>query len=92
MAAHYAMPRITRTDTLIAKENTKLRKAAKAATERKSCKRKYVCIEETLTVREVLNLIAPKDVGGEEGGKKAAKRVQGKRRCGRCSKGRRTTS
>ena len=70
---------------LMRKEMAKLWKVAKAATERKSRKRKYVRTEDTLTARDVLDLIAPNKVGGEQEGKKATKRVQGKRHYRRCS-------
>ena len=69
---------------LIAKENAELRKVAEAATERKSRKRKYIRTEDTLTVGDVLDLIAPEDVGGGEGGEKRAKRARGERHCRRC--------
>ncbi|EMD85576.1 hypothetical protein COCHEDRAFT_1058714, partial [Bipolaris maydis C5] len=43
---------------------------------RKSCKRRYVQTEETLTISEV---------GSSRGNdKSASKRVRGERRCGRC--------
>ena len=69
---------------LMREEMARLREAAEAATKRKSRKRKYVRTEDTLTVGEVTDLIAPDEVGGEQEGEKAAKRVQGKRHCRRC--------
>ena len=69
---------------LVRKEMAGLRKVAEAATERKSRKRKYIRTEDTRTVGEVLDLIAPEEVDREKRGEKPPKRVQGKRRCGRC--------
>jgi hypothetical protein len=68
------------------KEIAKLYKIAKAATEQKGCKRKYIYIEDTLTVKEVLNLITLKQVSKQEESKKLVKRAYKKRRCRRCSK------
>lgn len=61
-----------------------LEEALDVATKRKSRKRRYVRTEETLTVREVQELLA-KQAGGSRGdGESASKRVRGERRCGRC--------
>ena len=63
-----------------------LRKATKAATERRSRKRRYIQTEELLTVGEVQDLIASEPGGGQEECERPAKRAGAKRRCGRCSK------
>ncbi|KAF1964248.1 hypothetical protein BU23DRAFT_493271, partial [Bimuria novae-zelandiae CBS 107.79] len=47
-------------------------------------KRKYIQAAKTLTVREVVNLIAKKDSSRQKEGKDSAKRVRGQRRCERC--------
>jgi hypothetical protein len=69
---------------LMREEITLLREAAEAATKRKSRKRRYIRTEETLTVGEVADLIAPKESSDQEEGDKPAKRVRGVRCCGRC--------
>jgi hypothetical protein len=74
------------------KENAELQKVVKAATEQKRRKRKYVRTGDTFTAGEVLNLVAPLDVDGEREGEKPAKKVQGKRHCGRCGKTRHNTN
>ena len=63
-----------------------LRKAIDAMTEQRSRKRKYIRAEESLTVGNVLDLIAEKDGGGEEVPEQRAKRVRRQRHCGRCGK------
>jgi hypothetical protein len=52
----------------------------------KSRKRRYIRVEETLTVGEVSDLIAEKESGSREEGETPAKRVRTERRCGRCGK------
>ena len=69
---------------LLRKEMAGLRKVAEAATERKGRKRKYIRTEDTLTVSEVLDSIAPEITGGVGEGKKPAKRAHGERHCRRC--------
>lgn len=64
---------------LMRKEIAELRKVAEAATERKSRKRKYVRTEKTLTVGEVLDLIASEAVGGDREGEKPARRARKER-------------
>jgi hypothetical protein len=54
-------------------EMASLRKVAEAATKRKSRKRRYIQGQDMLTVGEVADLIAPKDAGGQEDGKKPVK-------------------
>jgi hypothetical protein len=71
---------------LVQKEISCLRDAINTLTKRKTCKRRYVRAEETVTVSKVSNLIAEKESGSREDGKTPAKRVRVERRCGRCSK------
>jgi hypothetical protein len=56
-----------------------------AATKCKSCKRRYIQAEETLTVGEVTNLIAATVDNCCDDGDGLLKRVRAGRRCGRCS-------
>jgi hypothetical protein len=57
-----------------------------ALIEQRSCKRRYIQTEETLTVGAVQDLIAEKDGGGNEAAEQPAKKVRKERHCGRCSK------
>jgi len=63
----------------------RLRDATETLTKRKSRKRRYVRAEETLTVGEVLDLIAEKEGSRRKDSETPAKRVRAERRCGRCS-------
>jgi hypothetical protein len=56
-----------------------------AATKCKSCKRRYIWAEETLTVGEVTNLIAATVDNRRDDSDRPLKRVRAERRCGRCS-------
>ena len=67
-------------------ELASVRKAITALTEQRSCKRRYIRTEETLTVGDVQDLIAKKDGGGKEAAKQPAKRVRKERHCRRCGK------
>jgi hypothetical protein len=69
---------------LMRQEMAGLRKAVEIATEVKRRKRKYIRTAETLTVREIADLIAEKEVGGQKEGGESSKRVRTQRRCGRC--------
>jgi hypothetical protein len=62
-----------------------LTEAVKAATKRKSRKRRYIQAEETLTVGEVTDLIAATVDNCRDDGDGLSKRVRAGRRCGRCS-------
>jgi hypothetical protein len=62
----------------------RLQDAVKASTKRKSCKRRYIQAEETLTVGKVTNLIAEKEGSRCEDSKTPVKRVRAERHCGRC--------
>jgi hypothetical protein len=62
-----------------------LQNTVEAATKRKSCKRQYVQVEESLTVSEVLDLIAKREGSSCNNSKTPAKRVRAKRHCGCCS-------
>ena len=62
-----------------------MRSAIEELTKRKGRKRRYVQVEETLTVGEVSDLIAEKEGGSRRNGETPAKRVRAERRCGRCS-------
>jgi hypothetical protein len=55
-------------------------------TKRKGWKRRYVRVEETLTVGEVSDLIAEREDSSRKDGKTPAKRVRAERRCGRCGR------
>jgi hypothetical protein len=59
--------------------------AVKAATKRKSRKRRYIQAEETLTVGKVTNLIAATVNNRRDNSDGPSKRVRAGRRCGRCS-------
>jgi hypothetical protein len=69
---------------LIQQEMAGLRKAVEIATEVKGQKRKYIQTAETLTVREIADLIAKKEGGGQKEGRESSKRVRTQRRCRRC--------
>jgi len=62
-----------------------LREAVDTLTKRKTCKRRYVRAEETLTVSKVSNLIAKIDSSRRKDSETPAKRVRAERRCSRCS-------
>jgi hypothetical protein len=62
----------------------RLRDAVKALTKRKSCERRYIQVEETLTVGEVTNLITKKEGGRCEDSETPVKRVRAERHCGCC--------
>ena len=74
-------------------EIAKLRAANKAASRRKSHKRKRIQEEGTLVVEEGQRLAALKEVGARSDGKKQKKRVRAKggepsqQRCRQCSEG-----
>ena len=63
----------------------RLQDAIKALIKRKSCKRRYVQAEETLTVGEVTNLIAKKEGSRCEDSETPVKRVRVERHCSCCS-------
>ena len=75
---------------LAQKENAELRAANKAATQRKSHKRKQLQKEGTLTVEEGQHLLALREFGARSDGRKASKKARAEeagpsqRRCGRC--------
>jgi hypothetical protein len=71
---------------LQAREIAGMRKAIASLTEQRSCKRRYICTEETLTVGNIQDLVAKKDSGGKEAARQPAKRVRKERHCGRCGK------
>jgi hypothetical protein len=71
---------------LMRAEIVRLNTTTKAAIKRKSRKRRYVRAEETLTVGEVLDLIAEREGSRRKEGKEPAKRVRAGRRCGRYGK------
>jgi hypothetical protein len=51
---------------------------------RKGWKRRYIRVEETLIVGEVLDLITKREGSSRKDGETPAKRVRAKRYCGRC--------
>jgi hypothetical protein len=62
----------------------RLQDAFKASTKRKSHKRRYIQAEETLTVSEVVNLVAANKGSSRNNVKEPLKRVRVRRHCGRC--------
>jgi hypothetical protein len=70
---------------LVEEKMSRLQDAINTLTKRKTRKRRYIRVEETLTVGEVSDLIAEKEGGSREDGETPAKRVRAERRCGRCS-------
>jgi hypothetical protein len=70
---------------LVQEEIGRLQDTVNTLTKRKARKRRYVRVEETLTVSEVSDLIAEKEGGSREDSETPAKRVRAERRCGRCS-------
>jgi hypothetical protein len=71
---------------LLQGEQTHRQSAIQELTKRKSCKRRYVRVEETLTVGKVSDLITEREGGNHEEGKTPAKRVRTERHCGHCGK------
>ena len=69
---------------LLQEEQARMRSAIEELTKRKSQKRRYIRVEETLTVGEVSNLIAKREGGSRKEGETPAKRVRAERHCGRC--------
>jgi hypothetical protein len=61
-----------------------LQDAVKALTKRKSCKRRYIQAEKTLTVGKVPNLIAEKEGSRCEDSETPVKRVRAERHYSRC--------
>jgi hypothetical protein len=70
---------------LVEEKISRLQDAINTLTKRKTRTRRYIRVEETLTVSEVSNLIAKKEGSSREDGEMPAKRVRAERRCGRCS-------
>jgi hypothetical protein len=69
---------------LMREETARLRDAIKGVTKRKSRKRRYKRIEETLTAGEVTDLVTIKEGGSRNDSEKPTKRVRGERHCCRC--------
>ena len=69
---------------LMEEEIARMRASQEALTKRKSRKRRYVRVQETLTVGEIADLVAEKESGGRGSGETPAKRVRAERHCGRC--------
>jgi hypothetical protein len=63
-----------------------MRSAIKELIKRKGRKRRYIQVEETLTVSEVLDLIAEKEGSSYRDGETPTKRVRAERRYSRYSK------
>jgi hypothetical protein len=62
-----------------------MRSVIKELTKRKSCKRQYIQVEETLTVSEVSNLITEREGYSRNNSETPTKRVRAERHCSRCS-------
>jgi hypothetical protein len=62
-----------------------MRSAIKELTKRKSCKRQYIRVEETLTVSKVSDLITKREGYSRDNSKTPAKRVRAERHYSRCS-------
>jgi hypothetical protein len=62
-----------------------MRSAIKELIKRKSRKRRYIRVEETLIVSEVSDLIAKREGSSRKDGETPAKRVRAKRYYSRCS-------
>jgi hypothetical protein len=71
---------------LVQEEIGRLRDAVDTLTKRKTRKRRYVRVEETLIVSKVSDLITAKEGSSREEGETPAKRVRAERRYGRYSK------
>lgn len=71
---------------LMRKEMAHLQDTTEVATKHKTCKRRYVQVEETLIVGEIANLAAINESGGCEKGKIPTKRVHAERHYGHCGK------
>jgi hypothetical protein len=65
-------------------EQARMQNAIEELTKRKGRKKRYVRVEETLTLGEVSDLITKRGGGSHEEGKTPAKRVRAERHCGRC--------
>ena len=63
----------------------RLRDAVDTLIKRKTRKRRYVRVEETLIVGEVIDLIAEREGSRRKDGETPVKRVRAERRCGCCS-------
>jgi hypothetical protein len=70
---------------LVQEEIGCLQDAVDTLIKRKAYKRRYIRVEETLTVSKVSNLIAEKEGSSRKDSETLAKRVRAERRCGRCS-------
>jgi hypothetical protein len=70
----------------VQEEIGRLRDAVDILTKRKTCKRRYVRVEGTLTVSKASNIITAKEDNNYKDSKTPTKRVvRAERRCGRCS-------
>jgi hypothetical protein len=70
---------------LVKEEIGRLRDAVNTLTKRKTYKRRYIRVEETLIVGKVSNLITKKEGSSRKEGETPAKRVRVERRCSRYS-------
>jgi hypothetical protein len=62
-----------------------MRSVIKELIKHKSCKRRYIQVEETLTVSKVSNLITKREGYSRDNSETPAKRVRAERHCGYCS-------
>jgi hypothetical protein len=70
----------------VQEEMSRLKDAINTLIKRKTCKRQYIRVKETLIVSKVSNLIIIKEGSSCEDSKTPAKRVRAKRRCSYYSK------
>jgi hypothetical protein len=70
---------------LLQEGQARMQSALDELTKRKGRKRRYIRAEETLTVGEVLNLVAATASNSRDDSDRPSKRVRAERHCGRCS-------
>jgi hypothetical protein len=70
---------------LLQKGQARMQSALNKLTKRKGRKQQYIQAEETLTVSEVLNLVAATASNSRDNSNRPSKRVRAERHCGRCS-------
>ena len=71
---------------LVQEEISYLRDAVNTLAKRKTCKRRYIQAEETLTVSGVCDLLTAREGSSSKDSERPAKRVRAERHCSRCGK------